>query len=320
MSEKSSRRPQDVDWVAASSKLTSAAVIAFTEGPAVDAEGNVFFSDIVNNRIMKLSADDVLSVFREDSGRTNGNMFDQSGRLLSCEGSESGPGGRRRLVRTDMASGKVEVLTDRFEGRRYNSPNDLAIDSRGRIYFTDPCYGDRSIMEMQEEAVYRINLDGSVVRVLQQPAIQRPNGITLSPDDRILYVVDSNHQADGNRKIWAFDIQSDDTLANQRVVYDFSPGRGADGLRVDAQGNLWAAAGIKMPRGEGETGLNPPGIYVVSPAGELLGYIDVPEDLITNLAFGGPGKRTAYITAGKTLFRIGISVPGHTVFPCSSSR
>ena len=315
MSDNPSRRPQDSDWVAASSRLTSAAIIAFTEGPAADAQGNVFFSDIANNRIMKLSADGVLSVFREDSGRTNGNMFDQQGRLVSCEGSESGPGGRRRLVRTDMESGEVEVLTDRFEGRRYNSPNDLVIDGRGRIYFTDPCYGDRSIMEMTEEGVYRIDLDGSVVRVLQQPAIQRPNGITLSPDDSTLYVVDSNHQPGGNRKIWAFDIQDNDGLANQRVVYDFSPGRGADGVRVDAQGNLWLAAGIKMPRGEGETGLNPPGIYVVSPTGELLGFIDVPEDVITNLTFGGPGKRTAYITAGKTLFKIGLSVAGHTVYP-----
>ena len=147
-------------------------------------------------------------------------------RLVSCEGSEAGPGGRRRVVRTDMKSGKIEVLTERFEGRRYNSPNDLAIDSRGRIYFTDPCYGDRSIMEMEEEAVYRIDLDGSVDRVLQQPAIQRPNGITISPDDKTLYVVDSNHEPGGNRKIWALDIGEDSTLTNQRVVYDFAPGSG----------------------------------------------------------------------------------------------
>ncbi len=315
MSEISTRPPQGPDWVAASSKLTSAAIIAFTEGPAVDAEGSVFFSDIVNNRIMRLSPEGAVSVFREDSGRTNGNMFDRQGRLLSCEGCEMGSGGRRRLVRTEMKSGDIEVLTERYEGRRYNSPNDLAIDSRGRIYFTDPCYGDRSIMEMEEEAVYRIDLDGSVERVLQQPAIQRPNGITLSPDDRTLYVVDSNHEPGGNRKIWGFDIQENGVLAGQRVVYDFSPGRGADGIRVDAQGNVWAAAGIKMPRREGETSINPPGIYVVSPSGKLLGFIDVPEDVITNLTFAGPDKKTAYITAGKTLFQIGLSVSGHTVYP-----
>ncbi len=315
MSKTPVRQPRSLDWVASSSKLRSAAIIAFTEGPAVDAEGNVFFSDIVNNRIMKLSADGSVSVFREDSGRTNGNMFDQQGRLVSCEGCEAGPGGRRRVVRTDMKSGTIEILTERYEGKRYNSPNDLAIDSGGRIYFTDPCYGDRSIMEMEEEAVYRIDLDGSVERVLQQPAIQRPNGITLSPDDKTLYVVDSNHEPGGNRKIWAFDIRENGALGNQRVVYDFAPGRGADGVRVDAQGNLWAAAGIKMPRREGETGMNPPGLYVVSPSGELLGFIDVPEDVITNLTFGGPDKRTAYITAGKTLFQIGLGVSGHTVYP-----
>ncbi|MDE2756068.1 MAG: SMP-30/gluconolactonase/LRE family protein, partial [Acidobacteriota bacterium] len=145
MSDNPSRRPQDPDWVAASSKLTSAAVIAFTEGPAADAEGNVFFSDIANNRIMKLSAEGVLSVFREDSGRTNGNMFDRQGRLVTCEGAEHGPRGRRRVTRTDVATGEVEVLADRCEGRRLNSPNDVTVDTQGRLYFTDPRYDpDRS--------------------------------------------------------------------------------------------------------------------------------------------------------------------------------
>ena len=155
---------------------------------------------------MKLAADGSQSVFRADSGRTNGNTFDQLGRLLSCEGAEMGPGGRRRVVRTDLKTGEVTVLTERYEGVRYNSPNDVVVDGRGLIYFTDPCYGDRSLMEMEIEGVYRIDPDGAVTRILKQPDIERPNGIAISPDDRTLYLVDSNPNAGGNRKIWAFDL------------------------------------------------------------------------------------------------------------------
>ncbi len=301
--------------VEANSKVSSATFIAFTEGPAADADGNVYFSDIINNRIMKLSMDGKLSVFRADSGRTNGNMFDREGRLVSCEGSEMGPGGRRRIVRTDMKTGQLTVLTERYDGKRYNSPNDLAIDSQGRIYFTDPCYGDRSIMEMDIEGVYRIDVNGSVSRVLEQPSIQRPNGIAITPDDKRLYLVDSNPGPGGNRKIWAFDIQADGKLTNQKMVYDFAPGRGGDGMRLDVQGNLWIAAGISLVRREGETTDNPPGVYVITPSGRLLGRIPVPEDLITNLTFAGPDKKTLYITAGKSLYRIKVNVSGWSVFP-----
>ena len=130
-----------------------------------------------------------------------------------------------------MKTGQVTILTERYEGKRYNSPNDLAIDSQGRIYFTDPCYGDRSIMEMDIEGVYRIDVNGSVARVLAQPAIQRPNGIAITPDDKLLFLVDSNPNPGGNRKIWVFDLQADGTLTNQKMIYDFAPGRGGDGMR-----------------------------------------------------------------------------------------
>ena len=208
MAEKSSSPllPLPAKFLAEGENLATATVIAFTEGPAVDADGSVYFSDIWNSRIMKLSPDGSQSVFRAESGRTNGNTFDPLGRLLSCEGAEMGPGGRRRVVRTDLKTGEVRVLTERYEGIRYNSPNDIVVDGRGRIYFTDPCYGDRSLMEMEIEGVYRIDLDGSVTRILQQPDIQRPNGIAITPDDRTLYLVDSNPNVGGNRKIWAFDL------------------------------------------------------------------------------------------------------------------
>jgi gluconolactonase len=307
--------PLPAQLLAEGSTVTTATTIAFTEGPAVDSDESVYFSDIPNNRIMKLSAGGQLSVFRADSGRTNGNLFDQQGRLVSCEGSEMGPGGRRRIVRTDLRTGQITVLTERYQGVRYNSPNDLAIDSHGRIYFTDPCYGDRSIMEMEIEGVYRIDPDGSVTRVLAQPAIQRPNGIAISPDDKTLYLVDSNPNPGGNRAIWSFDLQPDGSVSNQRLVYDFAPGRGGDGMRLDVQGNLWIAGGVNWAQREGETTVNPTGIYIITPAGKLAGHIPVPEDRISNLAFGGPGKKTLYITAGKSLFKIQTKVSGWSVYP-----
>src|SRR5262245_31064702 len=200
--------PLPAALLAPEAKVTVAAGVCFLEGPAADAAGNVFFSDIQGSRILKMDAKGTVTVFREDSGRTNGNTFDAQGRLISCEGAENGPGGRRRIVRTDMQTGKVEVLTERYEGKRYNSPNDVVVDVAGRIWFTDPLYApDRSIMEHEYEAVYRIDTDGKVTRVITQPAIGRPNGIAVTPDGKTLYVVDSNYiNPTANRKIWAFDI------------------------------------------------------------------------------------------------------------------
>src|SRR5262249_16062556 len=169
------------------------------------------------------------------------------GRLISCEG---GPGGRRRLVRTDMDTGNVTVLTERYEGKRYNSPNDVCVDARGRVWFTDPRYGDdRSDLEMDVEGVYRIDEGGQVTRVLGQPQVQRPNGLAVTPDGKTLYVIDSNPAPGGNRKIWAFELTDAGMPQKQRVVYDFGKGRGGDGMRLDMRGNLWVAAGISVPRG-----------------------------------------------------------------------
>ncbi len=302
--------------VPSATKIAPAAIVCFLEGPAVDADGSVFFSDISGNRILKMNPKGQVSVFRADSGRTNGNSFDKEGRLLSCEGAENGPGGRRRIVRTDMKTGKVEVLTDKFEGKRYNSPNDIVADKEGRIWFTDPLYApDRSAMDMDVEGVYRLDPDGTVTRVLDQKHIHRPNGIAFTPDSKILYVIDSHPKAGGNRKIWAFEVGPDGALGRQRLVYDFAKGRGGDGLRLDTRGNLWVAAGISYKRSAGEDTSVPPGVYVISPAGQLLGRIPVGEDLITNLAFGGADRKTLYVTAGKTLYCIPVEVAGYALFP-----
>jgi gluconolactonase len=289
--------------------------LVFTEGPAVDAEGTLYFSDIENNRILQLDRNGHRSVFRQPSGRCNGQTFDQQGRLYHCEGSERGPGGGRRVTRTDLASGHYEMLTDRFDGVRYNSPNDICVDGRGRIYFTDPRYGDRSDMEMEIEGVYRIDLDGRVSRILAQPDIQRPNGIAVTQDASLLYLVDSCPVPGGNRKIWAFDLDEQGNPSGQREVVDFAPGRGGDGMRLDMRGNLYIAAGIAQPRGPHETADVPPGIYVCSPDGQWLGRIPIHEDVLTNLAFGGSDGRTLYITAGKTIYTARVEVPGQVAYP-----
>ncbi|HUE74307.1 MAG TPA: SMP-30/gluconolactonase/LRE family protein [Pirellulaceae bacterium] len=309
--------PLPAELLAADAKVQVAAGVCFLEGPAVDGAGNVYFSDINGNRILKMDIAGVVTTFRENSGRTNGNTFDAQGRLISCEGSENGPGGRRRVVRTDLKTSEVEVLTERYEGKRYSSPNDVVVDPAGRIWFTDPLYApDRSIMEHKDEAVYRIDTDGKVTRVITQPAIGRPNGIAVTPDGKTLYVVDSDYsRPDGNRKIWAFDITADGSVSGQRKIYDFGRGRGGDGMRLDMQGNLWIAAGISKPRTANESADVPTGVYVISPAGKLLGRIPIGEDVITNLAFGGPEKTTLYVTAGKTLFKIQAAVSGYSLYP-----
>lgn len=309
--------PLPVDLMPPNATTTVIARVSFLEGPAFDASGNLFFSDLIGNRILKMNGQGIVSVFRADSGRTNGNAFDAKGRLVSCEGAEQGGGGRRRIVRTDdLETGRIEVLTDRYDGKRYNSPNDVCVDSKGRIWFTDPFYGeDRSALEMGAEAVYRIDSNGKVVRVLSQPAIERPNGLAISPDEKTLYVVDSHSRLGGNRKVWALAVGEDGALSQQRLVYDFGKGRGGDGIRLDVRGNLWVAAGIAVPRNPGENTDVPPGVYVLTPRGELIGRIPIPEDVTTNLAFGGPDRKTLYVTAGKSIFRIPVAVEGYALFP-----
>lgn len=289
--------------------------LCFTEGPAVAADGSVYYSDIENNRIMLWSTDGTRRVWREPSHRTNGQTFDAQGRLYHCEGAEFGPGGGRRITRTDMETAEYSVLTDSFDGARYNSPNDICLDGQGRVYFTDPRYGDRSSMEMDIEGVYRIDLNGTVHRILAQPDIERPNGLAVTQDCKTLYLIDSCPTIGGNRKVWGFDLDEAGNAQNQRLVYDFGAGRGGDGMRIDQEGNLYVAAGIMTPRGPHETDEVPPGIYVINSQGQLQGRLPIKEDVLTNLAFGGKDGRTLYITAGKTLFTCRSAIAGQVAYP-----
>ncbi len=284
-----------------------AAVTAFTEGPATDAEGNVYFTETVNNRIFRFTPGKGITIFRENSNAANGLVFDRQGRLIACEGSDDV---RRnpRVTRTDIKTGKMEVLAGTERGTPLNRPNDVTIDGRDRIYFTDPGPVGKS-------AVYRIDPDGKVTRILAEPAIERPNGLMVSPDDRTFYLVETNRTDSGKpdklaRMIRAYDLSAGGTVSNMRVFHDFHPGRSADGACIDTRGNLYAVAGLHLRRATSETLDTRAGVYVFSPGGRLLRFIGIPEDTVTNCTFGGPELRTLYVTAGKTLFEVSVEVAG----------
>ena len=195
-------------------------------------------------------------------------------------------------MHTDLKTGEVEVLTERYEGKRYNSPNDVVVDIHGCIWFTDPYYEkDRSGLEMDPESLYRIDPGGHVLRVLTQPQIERPNGLAITPDARTLYVIDSHTRPGGNRKVWAFDVAEDGRLGGQRLVFDFGRGRGGDGMRLDERGNLWVAAGVLFARHTGETADVPAGVYVITPGGELLGRTRSPRTSARTWPSAGRAER-----------------------------
>jgi gluconolactonase len=293
-----------VSQAAIAQQVEIATTVAFTEGPTVDREGNVYFSDIINQRIMKLSTDG-LSIYREKSNVANGLLIDPQGRLIACEGAVfERPGvklkGKPQVTRTDLKTGKIEILADNYQGKALQGPNDVTIDGKGRLFFTD----------LDGAAVYRIDGPGKLTRILGAPEIQRPNGIQISPDDKTLYLVESNQAESGARMIRAYDLQLDGTVRNMRVHYNFYPGRSADGMSIDTQGNLYASAGMNQLRGSSETLATKTGVYVISPRGKLLKFIPIPEDFITNNTFGGPDMKTLYITAGKTLYKVRTDIPG----------
>ncbi|REK12064.1 MAG: SMP-30/gluconolactonase/LRE family protein [Planctomycetota bacterium] len=283
----------------------------FTEGPAPMGDGSILFSDI-GNRIFRYDPQSgETTVFRDPSGRSNGLMFDPHGRLVAAEGANTGGG--RRISITDL-DGKVRTLADSFEGKRFNSPNDLAITTDGDVYFSDPRYVGDEPRELDFEAVFLVKANG-IVKVATRE-VEKPNGILVSPDRKTVYVADNNSKLPGAHQLLSFRIASDGTLTSKRVLFDFgAERRGIDGMTLDERGNIYATAG----RGDEA------GIYVFNPEGIQLAFIPTPGGP-TNCVFGiGDEKRTLYITAAGPandageprfgLYRVNLKIPGYHLYP-----
>lgn len=316
----------------------------WAEGPAYVTSGAyLVFSDIPNNVMYKWSEEDGITVFRKPADFSNGNTTDRSGRLLTCEH------GTRRVIRTEK-DGSITIIADRYKNMRFNSPNDLTVKSDGSIWFTDPSYGilsDEEGYEAESEIgrcnVYCVDPDSGAVSLVADD-FEMPNGIAFSPDEKLLYVSDTgiSHRPDGPHHIRVFDVvdtgesagagasrDADDSrangdigkdvdaggdagstgsageagtagaqppakLINSRIFVDVVPGV-SDGFRLDVDGNVWTSAGD--------------GVHCYSPGAELLGKILVPE-IVANVEFGGPDKKTLFITATTSLYSIRLNQRG----------
>jgi gluconolactonase len=250
----------------------------FTEGPAADTAGNVYFTDIPNNRIHIWCASGELKTFREDSGGANGLYFDKAGNLLVCEG------GGRRLVSIGP-DGNLIVLADGFEGKRFNSLNDLWIDAQGGVYCTDPRYsGRRDNMEQNGEHVYYVSPNHRKVTCVIKDLV-RPNGVIGTPDGKTLYVADH-----GGKKTFRYAIQASGTLADKTLLMP----EGSDGMTLDERGNIYLTTSV---------------VAIYSPAGVFIDEIQVRERP-SNVCFGGPQRKTLFITARSSLYAIDMRVRG----------
>jgi len=249
----------------------------FTEGPAADALDNIFFTDIPNNRILKWSPDETLSTFREDAGGANGLYFDKGGNLLVCEGSG------QRLVSV-APDGTVSALADKYKGKPFNSLNDLWIDPKGGVYFTDPRYGNRDNLPQNGEHAYYLMPDGKkVIRVIDD--MVRPNGLIGTPDGKRLYVTDN-----GDRKTFAYTINTDGTLTDKTLFCS----EGSDGMTIDNQGNVYLTTSV---------------VAVYNAEGKKIEEITIPEHP-ANVTFGGPDGKTLFITARTSLYSVPMRVTG----------
>jgi len=267
-----------------------------SEGPAWDGSV-VLFTHIQQSRIMRYDPQSgKLTVFRENTNCANGLNFDREGRLYACEGGATVDA--RRVVRYE-SSGAVTVLADRYEGKRLNIPNDLALDPDGRVWFTDPFYEgaagpwsfDRANKELDHDSVYRLDPqpDGSYAIHRVTYDTTRPNGVLFSKDYKTLYVAQSGRQPDEKRQLRAYPVQEDLTLGAPAVLHDFGENRGIDGMCLDVDDNIVATAGWEL----GGPG---PMIYVFAPNGKVLEQHPVPAKRPTNCTFGGPDLTTLYVT------------------------
>lgn len=288
----------------------------YLEGPVQGPDGNIYFSDITMTWRFGMGAGNIwvndpktgiTRIFRSPSAMSNGLAFDAEGNLLAAHGADFGG---RYITRTDMKTGKAVIMAGLYNGRPFNAPNDLTIDAKGRIYFTDPRYFGHEPVEQPVMGVYRIDTDRSVHLILADNA--RPNGIAVSPDQKYLYVTDndilrSDRRLDpaaltrnGTMQLVRYDLSADGTPSNRKLLADFTgqgPG-GIDGVKVDSKGNVYAAVQTKRR-----------GVTVYDSEGKELAYVPTPEQP-SNLALAKIGGRSwLYITVNKVLYRIETLIP-----------
>ncbi len=257
---------------------------SFTEGPAADKDGNVYFTDQPNNEIWRYSTDDSLSLFMEDAGRSNGLYFDHDGNLLAAADEES------ELWSISINPEKeINVFLKDFEGRRLNGPNDLWVDPKGGIYFTDPYYQreywERTEKEIEQERVYYITPGNKDVVIVADDLV-KPNGIIGTPDGKRLYVADI-----GDKKTYSYSINADGQLSDKKLFTEM----GSDGMTLDSEGNLY---------------LTGDGVIVFNKNGKKIEHIKVPREWTANVTFGGPKHQTLFITASTALYKIPMKVQG----------
>lgn len=258
------------------------AAFSFTEGPAVNARGDVYFTDQPNDRILRWNhKTNTISTFLEPAGRANGLFFDTQGNLYACADAQN----ELWKISPDK---QVTVLVTDFQGLRLNGPNDLWIAPNGNLYFTDPFYQrnywTHQQKEIQEERVYLLRPDSSLQ--IAADGFIRPNGIIGSTDGKLLYVADINAQ-----KTYRFDVQPDGSLTNRQVFCDM----GSDGMTLDQEGNLY---------------LTGKGVTVFTPEGQQIAHIPVPENWTANVTFGGKNRKTLFITAMGSVYALKMKVKG----------
>jgi gluconolactonase len=295
-----------------------------TEGPAVAPDGSIYFTDMPfgkdNGMILRFDPKTgKTTVFTDNSGKSNGTAFDEKGNLLSCDGAD---GGSQSVRRWNLKTGQSEVVADRYQGKRFNSPNDLCVDLKGRIYFTDPRYSGTEPRELPNEGVYRIEKDGTVIEITRD--VEKPNGLALSPDQRTLYLIDHNNGGNrlspndpepkrGAMKIYAFPLDKNGKVNGPRkTLVDFGKENGGDGMRVDTKGNIYVAC----------RSLARPGVLVIEPNGKELAFLPTGptnqsglfEDwkgIPANVEFGiGEERHRLYVTIDKSFYRIHVKTRG----------
>lgn len=259
----------------------------FTEGPAADAEGNVYFTDIPKEKIYKLDPAGKLSTFREKSNHANGLMLSAKGEIIACE-----MDGQLSAISADGKERRVVV--EKHDDKRFNAPNDLVLDRAGGIYFTDPAFRAPTPLPQGKTCVYYADAAGKVTRLVDD--LPNPNGVILSPDEKTLYVIPS-----GQKKMMAYPVESPGKIGSGKVFCELEQAKeggnsGGDGLTVDVKGNLYITSGL--------------GLQVFDPSGKKLGIIAFPEQP-ANVTFGGKDLKTLYVTARKSVYTCPMEIAGH---------